>query len=163
MRKLITLALALAAVPMLADGNTDSATASAGVNLYAPVKISKAQDIKFGAVVLTSTNDPLKVIMDETGAVTYTNGAALKGAHKEVSQAAKFTFTKDNTLTLDWIIPTTVNLDDAGKVRWTVAKKITGAEQTSVSGDVVLYGTLDADAGVTGAFSKEFAVVVNYN
>lgn len=163
MRKLFTLALALAAAPMFADGNSDKATANAGVNLYAPVKISKAQDIKFGAVVLTSTDAPLKVVMTEDGAVTYENGAALKGAHAASPQAALFNFTKDNTLTLQWTIPTTLNLDANGKVRWTVAHKITGDEQTSVLGTVVLYGTLEADAGVTGEFSKEFTVAVNYN
>jgi len=163
MRKLITLALVVAAAPMFADGNGDQVTAQAGVNLYAPVKISKAKDISFGAVVLTSTSDKLKVTMLENGTVTYENGAALKGSHASAPQAALFTFTKDNTLTVAWDIPTSLYLDGDNKVKWTVAKSITGDEQASLLGTVVLYGTLEAEAGVTGAFAKEFTVAVNYN
>lgn len=163
MRKLITLALVVAAAPMFADGNSDSTTAKAGVNLYAPVKISKAQDISFGAVVLTSTTDKLKVTMAQDGTVTYENGAALKGKNSAAPQVALFNFTKDNTLTVAWNIPTELYLDTANKVKWTVDYKITGDEQDSLLGNVVLFGTLDAAAGVTGKFEKEFTVAVNYN
>lgn len=163
MRKLITLALVVAAAPMFADGNSSEVSAKAGVNLYAPVKISKAKDISFGAVVLTSTSDKLKVTMAEDGTVTYENGAALKGKNSAAPQAALFNFTKDNTLTVDWTIPTSLYLDAANKVKWTVAQTITGDEKASLLGTVVLYGTLEAEAGVTGAFEKEFTVALNYN
>lgn len=163
MRKLITLALVVAAAPMFADGNSDQVSAQAGVNLYAPVKISKAQDITFGAVVLTNTADKLKVTMAEDGSVTYENGAALKGTHAAAPKAALFNFTKDNTLSVAWTIPTELYLDSANKVKWTVAKTITGDGVASLLGTVVLYGTLEAEAGVTGTFEKAFTVAVNYN
>ncbi|MFZ1375475.1 MAG: DUF4402 domain-containing protein [Geothrix sp.] len=162
MRKLIALALVAAVSPMFAgDGNHASASATAGVNLYAPVKISKVQDLSFGAVVVNDTANALSLLLNLDGTVTYTNGVALIGANAKAAQVAKFGFTKDSTLTVAWTIPTTVELGTG--VNWTVQSSITGDGTTSTAGTVTLYGTLVADAGKTGAFEKEFNVSVNYN
>jgi hypothetical protein len=99
--------------------------------------------------------------MAQDGSVIPTNGVALIGAKVKAPQAAKFTFTKDSTLTVAWTIPATVDL--APGVVWTIAKTITGETTGSTSGNVVLYGTLIAAAGKTGTFEKEFSVSVNYN
>ncbi len=162
MRKLIALALVAAVSPIFAeDGNHASASATAGVNLYAPVKISKTQDLSFGAVVVNNTAIALNLVMAVDGTVTYTNGVALIGSNAKAAQTAKFSFTKDSTLTVAWTIPGSVELGPG--VNWTVASSIAGDGTASTAGTVVLYGTLVADAGKTGTFAKEFNVSVNYN
>lgn len=54
MRTLI--AFALVAVPMMAAGNTSSATAKASVNIVAPVFVESTQDLSFGTVLMDSYN-----------------------------------------------------------------------------------------------------------
>jgi hypothetical protein len=83
MRKLITLAL-VAASPVLfaADGNSDSATAKAKVQIVAPVKIVSSGEINFGQIVVDDVTQQAKVTMKVDTAPDGNTSATLTGWDK---------------------------------------------------------------------------------
>jgi hypothetical protein len=83
MRKLITLAL-VAASPVLfaADGNSDTATAKAKVQIVAPVKIVSSGEINFGQIVVDDVTQTAKVTMAVSTATDGNTVATLSGWDK---------------------------------------------------------------------------------
>jgi len=172
MRKLCLLAL-VAAAPMFAgDGNTASTSATASVNLYAPIVLTKVSDVNFGVYVFDGKAVTLQMAQDGT----VSGGNKFSGqqlAHDlTTSKAGAFQWSKDANLNVDikvndQLLAATTNTlaamklgDD--KVLWTI--KADKDETNPSLGKLTLYGDLAiADGAATKSYTGTFTVNVAYN
>lgn len=112
------LVFALVAAPMMAAGNTSSATAKSYVNIVAPVFVESTQDLSFGTVLMDSYTaggtvalttdtkagmDPSIKSLDFVGC----SAASVKGASKAVP--AFFHFKKDSRYEVNVTVEGKVN------------------------------------------------------
>lgn len=63
MRKLVALSLVLASGALFADGNSDSAQATASVRIVAPIRVVNNSDLSFGNIVVDDMNTPAEVTL----------------------------------------------------------------------------------------------------
>jgi hypothetical protein len=172
MRKLIALALVAGCTGLLADGNSASTSATASVNLYAPIVLHKGSDVNFGVFVFDGS--AVKLSMTNAGVVT--GGTKFSGSQLDASftlaKAGAFDWTKDPNLTVNVKVNDTVltgatttllpavQLGDP-KVMWTIKADMVSL---AASGTLAIYGDLDIVAGATAkSYQGTFTVTVAYN
>lgn len=156
MRKLIALAIVAAAPALLADGNSDTATAKAKVHIVAPVKIVSDGEINFGQIVVDDVNQPASVVMtpkttDNGGTTATLSGWDKCAQYKKNNvtvRAAEFHYSHDVQTTINAQVGITI--DPTVSLTGGIGGPVTLTTNNDLPADLCALGSIKGQKEITG-------------
>jgi len=170
MRKLLVLTVLASGAALFGAGNSATATAGCGVEVFVPITISASSllnaYVDFAKIVTQDTTQPFTATLDFKGNVTGKGFVLAPGA---VPRNATFNITSDNALAYSVTLPKTpVSLYGFnGNASYTPTSSSYGRKagflEYLVNSSITLGGTLTVPAKGHGGYIGWFPVTVSYN